>query len=95
MLSKYLNPKPKYATRQGFKPNNLINTIRFISLLIIKILRLNGKSRWSNEFIQKLDPFIEVPTIFLTVDRIKTFGLEQVMEGCYGDLEILWILNWR
>ena len=71
MLSKYLNPKPKYATRQGFKPNNLINMIRFISLLIIKILRLNGRSRWSNEFIQKLDPFIEVPTNFFDIRSNK------------------------
>ncbi len=59
-LRKLLDPDSSVMKSQGFKPNFLIKIIRFISKLLIIILRLNGKSRWSNEFIQSLDPYIVI-----------------------------------
>ena len=42
-------------TSQGFKPSKLIHFQRFLSRLILFIFRINGKSRWGNEFIQAID----------------------------------------
>lgn len=40
----------------GFKPNTFIRIMRSIARAIIAMLGLNGRTRWSNEFIQALDP---------------------------------------
>jgi hypothetical protein len=44
------------ADGSGFKANFYIRFLRSISRLIINCLCLNGRNRWSNEFIQALDP---------------------------------------
>lgn len=55
-ISKVLNPLPEDQKEQGFKPNSYINLLRTVSKIIIKLLRLNGENRFSNEFIQALNP---------------------------------------
>ena len=69
MLKKYLDPDQTTMKSQGFKPNFLIIFLRLLSKLIITILRLNGRSRWSNEFIQQLDPSIEIKPKFFDDDK--------------------------
>ena len=59
-ITNLLDPDTSSMKSQGFKPNFLILILRFISKIIIAILRLNGRTRWSNEFIQSIDPMIEV-----------------------------------
>ena len=41
--------------RQGFRPDINIKSVRMIARLLIKILGVNGRSRWGNEFIQAID----------------------------------------
>ena len=60
LFSNLLDPDTSSMKKQGFKPNFLILFLRFISKIIIKIIGLNGRTRWSNEFIQAIDPFIEI-----------------------------------
>ncbi len=60
MFKKYLDPDQTIMKTQGFKPNFVIKFLRWLSRLIIICLGLNGRSRWSNEFIQQLDPSITI-----------------------------------
>mgnify|MGYP000135495157 CR=1 FL=1 len=69
MLKKYLDPDQTLMKTQGFKPNFVIKFLRWLSRLIIICLRLNGKSRWSNEFIQQLDPSITISPKFFNDDK--------------------------
>lgn len=58
-----LFPLPEDQATQGFKPNLYIRSLRTLCKLIIYGMRLNGRNRFSNEFIQALDPkvLIDVP----------------------------------
>lgn len=47
---------PKDQAKQGFEPNAYIRFLRRLAGLFINLLRLDGKNRFSNEFIQMLDP---------------------------------------
>ena len=58
ILSNLLDPDGYSKKDQGFKPNFLIRLLRSISKAIIYLLKLDGRTRWSNEFIQALDPSI-------------------------------------
>jgi len=69
MLKKYLDPDQTSMKTQGFKPNFVIKFLRWLSRLIIICLRLNGRSRWSNEFIQQLDPSITISPKFFNNDK--------------------------
>ena len=93
-IKNLLDPDTSSMNSQGFKPNYLILLLRFISKIIIRILRLNGRTRWSNEFIQSIDPMIEieVPSLNASKKKIK-FGSEQVMVDFIGELDTLMILN--
>jgi FkbM family methyltransferase len=53
------NGKP--VAKHGFEPDLLEKTLRLISSGLIQVLRLHGRSRFSNIFIQQLDPFEKVP----------------------------------
>lgn len=55
-LARLFNPLPQDQQAQGFRPNGYIRALKAMSRLIIVLLRLTGASRWSNEFIQALDP---------------------------------------
>jgi FkbM family methyltransferase len=57
-IKEYFAPGSKSlpADGSGFKANSYIWFLRSIALFIVTALRLNGKTRWSNEFIQTLDP---------------------------------------
>ena len=57
-IKDFFDPNTENMKSQGFKPNFFIKLLRLISNIIIFILRLNGKNRWSNEFIQLLDPHL-------------------------------------
>lgn len=59
-IRKILYPLPKDQKKQGFEPNWYIKSLRTIAKVLIGFLRLNGKNRFSNEFIQMLDPKIEI-----------------------------------
>jgi FkbM family methyltransferase len=45
---------------QGYKPTLLVKAMRWLALLILKVLRIHGRTRWSNEFIQAIDPSVTV-----------------------------------
>ena len=85
----YFNPTPENQQTIGFNPNFYIKFLRFLSKIIIKILFLNGKNRFSNEFIQSLNPLDEVifrkkKFYFRTGHgrlhwRVKTFHNEEPM----------------
>jgi len=51
---------------QGYVPSPLIRCLRVIASALIAIFRLHGRSRWSNEFIQALDPSMTVAVPGLT-----------------------------
>ena len=51
---------PNTKWQQGFEPGRGIKVMRFVSNLILIVLRINGKSRWSNEFTQAINPWITV-----------------------------------
>lgn len=56
-----MSRKPsKVHPTQGFQQTPVILAMRWVSQAIASILRLHGKSRWSNEFIQSLDPSMSV-----------------------------------
>ena len=59
-INKLLRRFSSNLTEDGFKPNLVIRVMRILSLVLIKLLRLHGTSRWSNEFIQCLDPKITI-----------------------------------
>ena len=50
----------KEKKQQGYRPPFLIKAMRLIAILILKILRIHGRTRWSNEFIQAIDPSVRV-----------------------------------
>ncbi len=89
-IRKILYPLPKDQKKQGFEPNYYIKFLRFIANTLITILRLNGRNRFSNEFIQMLNPQINIPidtnasAIFRTghgrlLWRAKSFLTEEPM----------------
>ncbi len=45
---------------QGYEPPLSVILMRFFAKIILKALRIDGRSRWSNEFIQTIDPSITV-----------------------------------
>jgi len=53
-------PLPEDQATQGFKPPVYIRLLRKFAQLLITLLRLNGVNRFSNEFIQALDPKLVV-----------------------------------
>jgi FkbM family methyltransferase len=55
-----IHPVPEEMRRQGFEPNLVIRSMRAVARGIISLLRLHGASRFSNEFIQMLDPRLTV-----------------------------------
>ena len=55
-FQKYVNMRPVDQESHGFKPNIFVLALRTLAQLLISLLRLNGRTRWSNEFIQALDP---------------------------------------
>ena len=50
----------KTRKRQGYRPSFLVKAMRWIAIIILKILRINGGTRWSNEFIQAINPSVTV-----------------------------------
>lgn len=89
-IRKILYPLPKDQKKQGFEPNWYIRFLRFTAKGLINILMLNGSNRFSNEFIQILNPQIKIPmndgdyTIFRTghgrlLWRAKSFLTEEPM----------------
>ncbi len=83
-------PLPQDQLQQGFEPNAYIRFLRGLAKALIVLMRLNGKNRFSNEFIQLLDPTVraEVPgggqLTFWTghgrlLWRAKTFQSEEPM----------------
>ena len=59
-IRKVTFPLPSDQAKQGFVPNTYIRSLRRISKFFIAVLRLNGVNRFSNEFIQALDPKLTV-----------------------------------
>lgn len=57
---KTFSPGPQDQKEQGFVPNFYISFLRKISRLLIFLLGLNGRNRFSNEFMQTLDPKITI-----------------------------------
>lgn len=53
-------PLPQDQPQQGFEPNAYIRFLRRLARILIALLKLNGKNRFSNEFIQLLDPRLSV-----------------------------------
>jgi len=60
LIRKTLFPLPRDQETQGFKPNWYIRFLRNIAKGMISLLRLNGSNRFSNEFIQMLNPQINI-----------------------------------
>jgi len=61
-IRRIIFPLPQDQANQGFRPNLYIRTLRWMAVVLVSTLRLNGRNRFSNEFIQALDPKISVPT---------------------------------
>lgn len=59
-IRKIIFPLPEDRQKQGFEPNFYIRFLRKLAKLLIVILRLNGENRFSNEFVQMLDPKLKV-----------------------------------
>lgn len=59
-IRRFTFPLPEDQATQGFKPPLYIRTLRKFAGLLIAVLRLNGVNRFSNEFIQALDPKLVV-----------------------------------
>ena len=57
----------KSKNQQGFSPPISVKAMRIIARIILKLLRIHGRTRWSNEFIQSIDPSVtvEVPEFSL------------------------------
>ena len=47
-------------SQQGYKPPVSVVLMRILAKTILKVLRIHGRSRWSNEFIQVINPSITV-----------------------------------
>ena len=50
----------KIKKRQGYIPPISVKAMRITARLILKLLRIHGRTRWSNEFIQSIDPSVTV-----------------------------------
>ena len=50
----------KTKNQQGYNPPISVKTMRIVSRIILKLLRIHGRSRWSNEFIQTINPSLTV-----------------------------------
>lgn len=59
-IRKITFPLPEDQQKQGFEPNFYIKFLRRVAKLLIVMLRLNGQNRFSNEFVQMLDPKLKV-----------------------------------
>ena len=46
--------------QQGYNPPISVKAMRIVSTFILKLLRIHGHSRWSNEFIQTINPSVTV-----------------------------------
>lgn len=46
--------------QQGYIPPISVKAMRITARLILKLLRIHGRTRWSNEFIQSIDPSVTV-----------------------------------
>ncbi len=44
----------------GFKPSKLILVQRFVAKLLLYLFRINGQTRWGNEFIQAIDQTVTI-----------------------------------
>ena len=53
----------KRRYQQGFHPPTSVKAMRLVSKLIINLLRIHGRSRWSNEFVQAIKPEITVDAV--------------------------------
>lgn len=60
MLKKWIDPGSGDMPRQGFEPGLVIRGYRLFSRGLIRLLGINGRTRWSNEFIQTLDPHVVI-----------------------------------
>jgi FkbM family methyltransferase len=47
-------------SQQGYSPPISVKAMRIAARLILKLLRIHGRTRWSNEFIQAINPSIRV-----------------------------------
>jgi FkbM family methyltransferase len=56
----FFTPLPIHQKSLGFQPNFYIRFLRVLSRALIGIFRLNGQNRFSNEFVQQLDPKVTV-----------------------------------
>ena len=68
MFRKWIDPGSADMNKQGFEPGLIIRGLRQLSKAFIFLLRLTGKTRWSNEFIQSLDPHVVVDASHLFPD---------------------------
>ena len=50
----------KTKNQQGYNPPISVKTMRIVSRIILKLLRIHGRSRWSNEFIQTINPSLTI-----------------------------------
>ena len=50
----------KIKNQQGYIPPISVKAMRITARLILKLLRIHGRTRWSNEFIQSIDPSVTV-----------------------------------
>lgn len=59
-LRRIISPLPEDQKTQGFEPNLYTKALRRLARLLILLLRVNGRNRFSNELIQMLDPKVKV-----------------------------------
>ena len=50
----------KNEDQQGYSPPISVKAMRITARLILKLLRIHGRTRWSNEFIQSINPSVTV-----------------------------------
>ena len=50
----------KTKNQQGYNPPISVKTMRMVSRIVLRLLRIHGRTRWSNEFIQAINPSITV-----------------------------------
>ena len=84
-VKELLDPNQAFMKSQGFKPNFIIRVIRFLSKILIKLLFLSGKTRWSNEFIQQLNPQMIVSAKFFDIKSKKKLWFRTGHEDYIGE----------
>ena len=67
-------------TAEGFKPSKLVIVQRFLARLIIAIFKIDGSTRWGNEFIQSIDQTVKVKN---PLDKSKKLLLTTVHGRLY------------